>query len=477
MSADDPFFGGDKSEHTILRPRPGGRRPAAPAASPPPSYAPPPSYGSEPSRSPAQGYPPAAGYAPAPSYAPRAADPREPLPQQPLAAMGRLAGGLNPITAAATTLLALLAQLRESAHHPDPDSLFQHIGNELRQFEAAARAQGESDDMVLAARYVLCAALDETVLNTPWGSQSRWASETLLMVFHNDAWGGEKVFQWLERLVREPGRNLHLLELIYLCIALGFAGKYRIQDRGRAELERIHEGLHQTIRQQRGDFERTLSPRWQGVQDKRLRLAQYVPLWVVAAVGAGVLAAVYMGFLVAASRAAEPVLTQVAALGRSDVPRAAPVAAPARPSVDLRPFLQTQIADRSLAVEDVAQGQVVTMAGDGLFSSGRADVRPERVPLLLAIADALNEVPGRVLITGHSDNVPMSVLGRYKSNWDLSQARAEAVLQILGTRVTGDRLVADGVADTQPVDSNDTAEGRSRNRRVEITLTAQAGRQ
>ena len=472
MSTDDPFFGGDKSEHTIMRPRPGGRRPA-PAAAPSPA----PSYGSQPSYAPPQAYPPPASYGSAPSYAPR--DAREPAPQpQPLAAMGRLPGGLNPITAAATTLLALLAQLRESGHHPDPDALFQHIGNELRQFEAAARAQGEPDDMVLAARYVLCAALDETVLNTPWGSQSRWAGETLLSVFHNDTWGGEKVFQWLERLVREPGRNLHLLELIYLCIALGFAGKYRIQERGRADLERIHDGLHQTIRQQRGDFERTLSPHWQGVQDKRMRLAQYVPLWVVAAGCAGVLVLVYLGFLVAASRAAEPVLTQVAALGRSDAPRAAqPATVPTRPSVDLRPYLQAQIADRSLAVEDVAQGQVVTMAGDGLFSSGRADVRPERASLLLAIADALNKVPGRVVVTGHTDNVPMSVLGRYKSNWDLSQARAEAVLQILGTRVTGDRLAADGVADTQPVASNDTADGRSRNRRVEIMLMAQAGRQ
>jgi type VI secretion system protein ImpK len=104
-------------------------------------------------------------------------------------------------------------------------------------------------------------------------------------------------------------------------------------------------------------------------------------------------------------------------------------------------------------------------------------VRPDRVPLLLTIADALNKVPGRVTITGHSDNVPTSVLGRYKSNWDLSQARADAVMQIIGTRVAGDRLSADGVADTQPIAANDTADGRSRNRRVEITLQPQAGRQ
>jgi type VI secretion system protein ImpK len=181
--------------------------------------------------------------------------------------------------------------------------------------------------------------------------------------------------------------------------------------------------------------------------------------------------------LLATNRAAEPVLGDIAGLGR-DVPGVtrAPTAAP-RPTVDLRPYLQPQLNDGSLQVRDVPQGQAVIMQGDGLFPSGRADVRPDRVPLLLAIADALNQVPGRVQVTGHTDNVPMSVLGRYKSNWDLSQARADAVVQILSTRVASERFAADGVADTEPVADNATPDGRSRNRRVEITLSAQAGRQ
>jgi type VI secretion system protein ImpK len=470
MTDEDPFFGG--GDRTILRPRPGGRRPAPAApAQPVPTYTPP-SYGPPPSYS-----PPPPSYAPPPqqpSYAPRPAPSRE-APAQPQAAVGQLGGGLNPLTTAATTLLALVAQLRDSAHHPDPTNLFQHIGHELREFEGAARAQGESPDAVLAARYLLCTVLDETILNTPWGSQSVWATQTLLSAFHNETWGGEKFFQLLDRLLQDPGRNLHLLELMYLCIALGFEGKYRIQERGRAELDRRQDGLYQTIRMQRGEFDPALSPHWQGVQDKRSRLVQYVPLWVVAAVSVGVLGFAYLGFLVAANRATEPVLASIAALGGEAVAAERVIVAP--PAADLRQYLQAEIRDGALAIADGAQGQVVTMAGDGLFSSGRADVRQERVPLLLAIADALNKVPGRVLITGHTDNVPMSVFGRYKSNWDLSQARAEAVLQILSTRVAPDRLVADGVADTQPVGPNDTAEARSRNRRVEITLQAQAGRQ
>jgi len=459
MSSDDPFFGSGDGDRTILKPRPGGRRnepvpapagaPAGPASPPPQSgYAPPP-----------------------PAYA-------QPPPPPPTAAMGQLSGGLNPITGAATTLIALMAQLRDSANHPDPASLFQHVSNELKEFEAAARSKGESPDAVLAARYMLCTALDEIVLNTPWGSQSAWASQTLLSTFHNEGWGGEKFFQLLDRLLQEPARNLHLLELMYLCLTLGFQGKYRIQEQGASALEQIQENLFQTIRQQRGDFERGLSPHWRGLQDQRTRLAQYVPLWVVAAVSAGVLITVFVGFLFAVNRMSDPVLADMSILGRNiaSLDRGRAVTVAPRPTVDLRPYLQPQLGDRSLEVTDVPQGQVVTMAGDGLFSSGRADVQAGQVPLLLAIGDALNQVPGQVVVTGHTDNVPIRS-ARYPSNWNLSEARANAVLQIVATRVSPERLQADGAADTQNIASNDTPADRARNRRVEIMLLAQAGRQ
>lgn len=471
MSDDDPFFDSGDSDRTILRPRPGGRRPAQPQSpqQQPPSYSPPPAQGQQPA------YPQQPGYGPPPPSQPGyAAQPAGPSP----AMLGQLGGGVNPITSAATTLIALLAQLRDSAHHPDPQSLFQHVTNELRSFEAAARSAGESPDHVLASRYVLCTAIDETVLNTPWGSQSIWATQTLLSTFHNDTWGGEKFFQLHDRMIQDPGANLHLLELMYLLIALGFEGKYRIQERGRADLERIQENLYQIIRMQRGDVERSLSPRWHGVEDKRTRLARYVPLWVVAAAAAGVLIIVYFGFLFAASRASDPVMADIAILGRNvpELDRGRDVVVETAQVADLRPFLQDEIARREVQVTDDARGQRVTIAGDGLFASGRADVQPGRVPLLEAIGEALAQVPGRVEISGHSDNVPMSAFGRFSSNWDLSTARAEAVRSILAMHAAGDRLAAVGRADTEPVADNATAEGRARNRRVEILLLAQAGR-
>jgi type VI secretion system protein ImpK len=445
MSEDDPFFGSGDSDRTILRPTPGGRRgPAAPAPTPP--------------QQPYAQQPPASV---------------QPAMQ---AALPDLSGGLNPLTAAATTLLALIAQVRDSATHPDPESLFQHVSREVQQFEVAARTRGEAADTILGARYVLCSAVDETVLNTPWGGQSIWATQTLLSTFHNETWGGEKFFQLLDRLIQEPARNLHLLELMYLCMSLGFEGKFRVQERGRAMLESVQDNLYQTIRLHRGDIERGLSPRWQGVQDKRTRLARYVPLWVVAAASAGLLLLVYWVFLIAVNNSANPAMTEMAALGRNVPPLVRDRAFTPAPRANLRDYLQDQIRAELVEVSDIAGGQIVTMRGDGLFASGRSEVRSDSAPLILAIADALNQVPGQVLVTGHTDNVPINSL-RYPSNWALSQDRANAVRQLLSSRVAPERMTAEGLADTQPIAPNDTPANMARNRRVEITLIAGASRQ
>jgi type VI secretion system protein ImpK len=89
------------------------------------------------------------------------------------------------------------------------------------------------------------------------------------------------------------------------------------------------------------------------------------------------------------------------------------------------------------------------------------------------IAAALNQLPGQVLVSGHSDNQPIRSL-RYPSNWHLSKDRAENVLRQLATTVKPTRLGSESRADAEPVADNGSAEGRARNRRVEITLFAAA---
>jgi len=95
------------------------------------------------------------------------------------------------------------------------------------------------------------------------------------------------------------------------------------------------------------------------------------------------------------------------------------------------------------------------------------------VPLFNRVAAALNQVPGQVLVSGHTDNQPIRSL-RFPSNWHLSKERAASVQRLLAASVKPERLSAEGRADTEPVADNGSAEGRARNRRVEILLTATA---
>ncbi|MGD8175036.1 type IVB secretion system protein IcmH/DotU [Marinimicrobium sp. ARAG 43.8] len=203
---------------------------------------------------------------------------------------------MNPLTSAAETLLAVCTSVRHSTRHSDVAGLYRQITQEIRAFESAARERGMTPEIVLAARYVLCSVLDEAVLNTPWGSESPWAQRTLLSAFHNETSGGEKFFQILDRMNQEPSRHLDMLELMYLCVSLGFEGRYRLADRGRDRLEQIRDDLYRTIRRYRGEHERSLSPAWEGLGHTGATLNQAIPLWMWAAAAALLMVITFSGF-------------------------------------------------------------------------------------------------------------------------------------------------------------------------------------
>ncbi len=430
MTTDDPFFDSGGADKTIIRPRPGGKRPPGPAAPPPP-------------------------------------------PQQPGPAAARLPdAGLNPLLSAAAPLLTVVTQLRNTLSHRDIEGLRNRLLEEVRRFETNARAKGVTPEATLTARYVLCALIDETVLGTPWGTESIWSKQGLLISFHNEAWGGEKFFLLLDRLLQDPAGNRHLLELMYVCLTLGFEGRYRVLEGGYRRLDELREQLYRTLRLQSGEFEQDLSPHWQGVTDKRNPLIRYVPLWVLAAVACALLLAMYSGFSISLSRASDPVLTALHNVGNDAatiLTRPKPEAPPAQ-APRLRLLLAQDIRDGRVDLIEQRGQTTIRLRGDGLFGSGSDRVNPAFDPLLRRIGEALMSVPGRVLITGHTDDIPIRTL-RFPSNWDLSQKRAEAVARKLGA-VTGSpgRFASEGRADTEPLAPNDSSANRARNRRVDIIL-------
>jgi type VI secretion system protein ImpK len=110
----------------------------------------------------------------------------------------------------------------------------------------------------------------------------------------------------------------------------------------------------------------------------------------------------------------------------------------------------------------------VIIGGSGLFASASATLQSDYVPLVRRIGEALTRLPGRVLVTGHSDSAPIKTL-RFPSNWHLSQARADSVRNLLA-EVTGEpgRFTAEGRAATEPLVPDNPRDAR--NRRVEILL-------
>jgi type VI secretion system protein ImpK len=219
--------------------------------------------------------------------------------------------GLNPLVNAASALIAVFEKTRQSMSHSNVGGLHQRLTSEIKLFESRAKEIGIKPEIVLAARYALCAALDEAVLNTPWGSESAWPQRTLLSVFHNETAGGEKFFMLLDRMKEQPSENLYMLELMYILLSLGFEGKYRVIHRGREIIEQIRDELFSTIRRQRGEYERALSPSWRGLGEIKKSLAQYFPMWVIASVVGAILFVSYSGFRVWLYNVSSPVVDKL----------------------------------------------------------------------------------------------------------------------------------------------------------------------
>jgi type VI secretion system protein ImpK len=203
---------------------------------------------------------------------------------------------LNSLVAAACELLSEVVRLKHSETREDLYELNERLTSGLKLFEVRALHNGAESSQVMAARYVLCSVVDEAVVTTPWGNESEWSQMSLLSSFHNETFGGEKFFQLLDRLSKNPIKHLPMLELMYLCLALGFEGKYRVQARGVLELEGIRDALYRQIRQLRGDVPRELSPHWEGLNDQRRNLVRIVPAWMVVLFTVVCLVVMYSGF-------------------------------------------------------------------------------------------------------------------------------------------------------------------------------------
>ena len=200
----------------------------------------------------------------------------------------------NRLTDAATPLLGLVIRIRRLADFGAVESLYQQVVDDVVAIDRDLIEQGYERPAVVAYRYVLCAFIDEAVLGTDWGAHSVWSQHSLLSRFHNETWGGEKVFAILARMEQEPARYKDMLAFIYLCLCLGFEGRYKVMENGRDEYEQILRGLHEQLQSLREEQSpEPLADAQVNVTPARNRLRSGLPLWGIAGFFVAAMAGIY----------------------------------------------------------------------------------------------------------------------------------------------------------------------------------------
>lgn len=200
----------------------------------------------------------------------------------------------NRLIDAATPLLGLVIRVRRLADFGQVPALYQQVVDEVSAIDRELVEQGYERPTVVAYRYALCAFIDEAVLGTDWGAHSVWSQQSLLSRFHNETWGGEKVFAILSRMEQEPERYRDMLEFIYLCLCLGFEGRYKVLANGRDEYEQIIRGLYDQLKGlQASPQNETLTSPLGNVTPARTRFRNGLQVWGVAGLFVVVMGAVY----------------------------------------------------------------------------------------------------------------------------------------------------------------------------------------
>ncbi|MEP3330005.1 type IVB secretion system protein IcmH/DotU [Sedimentitalea sp.] len=463
MADNDPFAEPDDTDKTVIKPNPGGRRnPTAAAPAQPAAEAPVDAFGVPSSAT--------------PEPAAKASGPSD---------TGPTLTGMNQLVACASTLFSLISRIRNRAQHMDPDKLRQSVVAEVRAFENRALQAGIPAQTVKVARYALCATLDDVVLNTPWGGQSSWGLQSMVGTFHRETVGGDRFYDLLARLEKEPGQNIDLLEFIYMCMSLGFEGRLRVEQGGPEKHLQIRGALARIIRAQRGPLERDLSPHWEGVEKPFKPRSVWRLVWIAVAVTAGLLTLQFAGLSYALSTSTERVVGQLSVIDsgplaelqrRAPPPPPQPTAPTAEEQLKkVEGFLQPEIDDGIVEVFQKGNTLIVRIKGSGMFGSGSDRLSQNFRAPVDRVANALNDEPGPVIIAGHSDNVPIRS-SRFPSNMALSLARAKSVMERMSDALDDPaRLSAEGRADKEPIADNGTREGRARNRRIEVLLVREDG--
>lgn len=155
--------------------------------------------------------------------------------------------GINPLIAAAAPLFFLIEKIQNLKTSPDLNQLCDDLLHEMKAFETQAQHQGYRPKMLSAARYALCVWIDEIIARTEWGRQTHWQLQDLIDNENAEKPENRSFFLLLTHCLQDPQKYLDLLELLYVCLSLGYEGEYRFMERGYILLAEIRDNLYHSI--------------------------------------------------------------------------------------------------------------------------------------------------------------------------------------------------------------------------------------
>lgn len=413
-----------------------------------------------------------------PEAAPRQTAPRIPLHEALRVRDLGAASSSNPLLAAASTLLILLGRLRTGLVELQVAPLMEHVTREIERFEHNARTAGVDPHEVLVAKYALSGTADHIVQNLPGGNRGDWQQYSMVARFFHKRDSGVGFFQEVEKALQAPAQRYNLLELMLVCLSLGFEGQFRTMPNGAVQLARYRNAIYESLRRVKPRPDEDISPVWQPVEQGRRRFMA-IPVPAIMGIGAVAVLAIFATLSTLINRDGSAVAAEMRELHRGaptiQLNRSAAAEEFVAPETSqlqrIRDAFAAEIASGQVQVEEKGDYIAIRVGNLQLFDTGKVEVKPGFADLATRIAEVLNSEAGPILIEGHTDNVPMSGRGQYKDNYQLSQARADSVKGVLEPLLAdAARVESTGRGEDDPVGDNASDEGRSENRRVEILL-------
>ena len=382
----------------------------------------------------------------------------------------------NRLMAEAGPVLALAASLRSGRVRPPLPQFHRQVTEAITRFDKAIGGTVPAETFQ-RARYALCATVDDIAQTLPGQGTdtAEWARRSMVVTFFQENIGGDRFWQLVDTMLQSPAENLDLIELYHACLAAGFEGRFRVMPDGRRVLHDKATALYAALEHPRAQSKLELVPHWKGeiAPPNKVGFWNYIALAAAAALGVMMLIYIILRLILMAT--GHPAWESVSALMPGDRLRLSREAvappAPAGGQADrLKTFLAPEIQQGLVIVTDDATTVRVRTTVGQLFKSGSDQLEPGRKVLFERIGKAVEGEPGPVTVEGHSDSDRISSLA-FPDNMALSGARANAVATILASQVSdASRISAQAFGDSQPIASNDTADGKSQNRRVEIVL-------